>query len=40
LGASKSLWREVIEMTEDDTGTVMLFDFTNHSIVNKEDYHG
>jgi len=27
-------------MTEDDTGTMMLFDFTNHSIVEKEDYHG
>ena len=32
LEVSESLFREVIEMTEDDTGTVMLHDFTNRSI--------
>ena len=32
------MW-EVIEMTEDDADTVMMFEVTNRSII-KEDYHG
>jgi hypothetical protein len=43
LGLERSLLQaylgEVIEMTEDDTGTAMLLDFTK-LLITKEDYHG